>query len=440
MEAIGKTLSMVWILPFALLLLSIALMPLVLPHWWKKNSSKGIVGIILSLPVAILFFGLDYHHLIHTGVEYFSFIVLLLSLYVISGGIVLRGDIKATPFVNSVFLAQGAVFANVIGTTGASMLLIRPLLRINSERRQTVHIPIFFIFLVSNIGGLLTPLGDPPLFLGYLRGVPFTWTFKLLPIWIVAVGMVLLVFYVFDYLAVKKELPEDIVYDSTNVEPLQLLGKINLLFLGGVVIAIIFAGFLEQRGINPSPWRELVMLAMTFLSYTCTQKSLHEENKFSFGPIIEVAVLFAGIFVTMVPALLILRERGGEFGITRPWQFFWMSGGLSSFLDNAPTYLTHLSLGQGVTETLKAQGAVLTTVAAQGGNIAETLLMAVSAGSVCMGANSYIGNGPNFMVKSIAEDTGLKMPGFFGYMVYSCLILIPVFILITFIFFNPFTK
>jgi Na+/H+ antiporter NhaD/arsenite permease-like protein len=288
---------------------------------------------------------------------------------------------------------------------------------------------------VSNIGGLLTPLGDPPLFLGYLRGVPFTWTFKLLPIWAVAVGIVLITFYAFDYLAVKKERPEDIAYDRTHVEPIKPCGKINLLFLGGVVMAIIFAGMLEQRGINPSPWRELAMLAMTALSYACTKKELHVENKFSFGPIIEVAVLFAGIFITMVPALLILRERGGEFGITQPWQFFWMSGGLSSFLDNAPTYLTYLSLGQGVTETLKAQGMVLKTVAAQGGNISEALLMAISAGSVCMGANSYIGNGPNFMVKSIAEDTGLKMPSFFGYMAYSCLILLPAFILITFIFF-----
>ena len=440
MEHIGKTLSMGWILPFALLLLSIALVPLRFPHWWEKNSNKGIVSFLLSLPVAILFLGLDYHHLIHTATEYFSFIVLLLSLFVISGGIVLRGDLKATPFVNTAFLAVGAVLANFIGTTGASMLLIRPLLRTNFERKKTTHIPIFFIFIVSNIGGLLTPLGDPPLFLGYLRGVPFTWTFRLLPIWVVAVGLVLLTFYIFDYLAVKKELPEDIAYDSTHVAPLQMCGKINFLFLGGVIVAIILAGVFEQRGINPTPWRELVMLAMTALSYTCTQKELHEENKFSFGPIIEVAVLFAGIFVTMVPALLILRERGGEFGITRPWQFFWMSGGLSSFLDNAPTYLTYLSLGQGVTETLKAQGAVLTTVAAQGGNISEILLMAVSAGSVCMGANSYIGNGPNFMVKSIAEDTGLKMPSFFGYMMYSCLILIPIFILLTFIFFNPLSK
>jgi len=352
-EHIGKTLSVGWILPFALLLLSIALVPLKFPHWWESNRNKGIVSFILSLPVAILFLGLDYHHLIHSAIEYFSFIVLLLSLYVISGGIVLRGDLKATPFVNTAFLALGAVLANFIGTTGASMLLIRPLLRTNSERKNTSHIPIFFIFIVSNIGGLLTPLGDPPLFLGYLRGVPFTWTFRLLPIWVVAVGLVLLTFYIFDYLAVKKEGPESIACDKTHVEPLQVCGTMNFLYLGGVIAAIILAGVFEPKGINPTPWRELVMLVMTVLSYKSTHKELHRENRFSFGPIIEVAVLFAGIFVTMIPALLILRERGGEFGlITQPWQFFWLSGGLASFLDNAPTYLTYLSLGQGVTETL----------------------------------------------------------------------------------------
>lgn len=435
MEHLGKTLSLYWLAPFAGLLVAIAVMPLTCPRWWEKNRNKAIISFLIALPVAVYLCIADYHYLLHTVIEYFSFIILLAALFVISGGIVLEGDIRATPGVNTAFLAVGCVLANVIGTTGASMLLIRPLLRTNSERRNVKHIPIFFIFLVSNMGGLLTPVGDPPLFLGYLRGVPFTWTLQLWPIWLTGVGLVLALFYALDVLAVRKETAANLIMDDSRVSPLRLRGTYNFIFLLGVIAAIVFAGILEQHQINPTPWRELIMILMAALSYRFTSAKLHEQNRFTFGPIVEVAVLFAGIFVTMVPALLILRERGGELGVGSPWQFFWLTGGLSSFLDNAPTYLTYLSLGLGVTETLQAGGQVLPVVMVGGQPISEALLTAISAGAVFMGANTYIGNGPNFMVKSIAEETGLKMPSFLGYMAYSGLILIPIFLVITLIFF-----
>lgn len=459
-EDIGKTLSPFWVLPFALLLLSIAFIPLIKGHWWEHNKNKAIISFILALPIAIFLFVIDYHHLIHTGLEYFSFIVLLGALFTISGGIVLTGDIRATPLINTIFLAVGAILANFIGTTGASMLLIRPLLRTNSERKHTKHIPIFFIFLVSNIGGCLTPLGDPPLFLGYLRGVNFFWTLRLWPMYLFALGIVLIIFYIYDSLAYKKERPEDIKFDETRVEPLKITGKRNFIFLLGIMLVIILAGYVEQYRahlqeqlqkqhitpatppwyISPTPWRELAMILLAVFAFIYTPKKYRDANKFTFNPIIEVAVLFAGIFITMVPALLILRARGGEFGVTQPWQFFWMTGSLSSFLDNAPTYLTYLSLAQSVTEEAIRNGVNVnwTTVHAKGGEVFEMLLKAISVGAVFMGANTYIGNGPNFMVKSITEETGLKMPSFFGYMLYSICILIPVFILITLIFFNPF--
>jgi Na+/H+ antiporter NhaD/arsenite permease-like protein len=436
-EELGNTLPIWSVLAFVMLLLSIALLPLFLGHWWENNKNKGIIAFILALPVAIFFLVKDYHYLTHTGLEYFSFIVLLGSLFTISGGIVLTGDIRATPLINTIFLAIGAVIANFIGTTGASMLLIRPMLRTNSQRKHIKHIPIFFIFLVSNIGGCLTPLGDPPLFLGYLRGVDFFWTFQLWPIWLFAVGIVLIIFYLYDRAAYSKEAPDDIIFDKTKVEPLKLSGIFNFVFLLGVILAIIGAGYMEKRHINPTPWREIAMIIMAVLAYAFTSKDLRERNKFTFNPIIEVAVLFAGIFVTMVPALLILRARGGESGVSQPWQFFWMTGGLSSFLDNAPTYLTYLSLAQGVTESMLKNGGGIDTVLVQGGEVLAMFLKAISAGAVFMGANTYIGNGPNFMVKSICEEAGIKMPSFFGYMLYSICILIPVFIFVTFIFFNP---
>jgi Na+/H+ antiporter NhaD/arsenite permease-like protein len=405
--------------PFVVILLLIALMPLALPHWWEKNRNKGIVAFVASLPVFLFLVVKFPSELLATFYDYLSFIVLLASLFIISGGILIQGNLKATPLVNTVFLLIGAVIANVIGTTGASMLLIRPMLRTNSERRHTIHIPVFFIFVVSNLGGCLTPLGDPPLFLGYLRGVPFTWTLGLFPEWLTAVGIVLAIFYIWDSIAFKKENYLDLIQDIARKELLTIKGKINLLFLLVVVLAVFGA---------KTPYRELIMVAATILSLVFTGKQVRSDNQFTFNPIIEVAVLFAGIFVTMVPLLMLLAEKGASLGITEPWQFFWLSGGLSSFLDNAPTYLTFSSLAASVTA---AGHAGVQTVA----GIDPNLLRAISCGAVFMGANTYIGNGPNFMVKSIAEEQGMKVPHFFQYMLYSGLILIPTFLLITLIFF-----
>ncbi len=410
--------------PFIILLLSIAVMPLAFPHFWEKNRNKAIVATIVSIPVFIFILLNSPKELLHTFEEYISFILLLASLFIISGGILLKGDLKSTPLVNTVFLLVGAVTANLIGTTGASMLLIRPLLKTISERKHIFHIPIFFIFIVSNIGGSLTPLGDPPLFLGYLRGVPFIWTLKLFPMWITAIAILLTIFFIWDSYCYKKETKVDIKRDTAKVTPLTMSGTINLLFLTGVILAVSFQ--------TPAPYRELIMVLMTVLSLVFTKKKLRRENKFTFYPISEVAILFAGIFITMVPLLVLLEEKGASFGITRPWQFFWFTGGLSSFLDNAPTYLTFTSLAESVTRGIGSGGFPIV----HGIGVRQDLLLAISCGAVFMGANTYIGNAPNFMVKSIAEEQKIKVPHFFGYMMYSGSILIPLFILLTFIFFR----
>ncbi len=410
--------------PFAVILLLIAIMPLALPHFWEKNRNKAIVAAVVSIPVLIFMFVKSPHSLGNTMEDYISFIVLLASLFIISGGILVKGDLKATPVVNTVFLLVGAIIANLIGTTGASMLLIRPLLSTIRERKHIIHIPVFFIFIVSNIGGSLTPLGDPPLFMGYLRGVPFSWTFRLFPIWLFAVASLLIVFYIWDSIAYKKETKIDLKQNIQSKTPIVISGKINLLFLIGVIAAVFFQ--------VPAPYRELVMILMIGLSLVFTKKELRAENNFTYGPIIEVAILFAGIFITMVPLLILLDAKGASLGIVKPWQFFWFSGGLSSFLDNTPTYVAFASLAAGVTKTIGHAGLPVV----QGIAVRQDLLMAISAGSVFMGANTYIGNGPNFMVKSIAEEQGIKVPHFFGYMIYSICILIPLFGMVTLLFFR----
>jgi Na+/H+ antiporter NhaD/arsenite permease-like protein len=411
---LARTLPLWSVIPFVGLLLSIAILPLRVPHFWESHKNKGLVAFLWSLPVAVYFLFEAPHELLLSMKDYSSFLLLLTALFVISGGIVLKGDLRATPEVNVLMLLVGAVLANFVGTTGASMLLIRPLLQTNSERRHTLHIPIFFIFIVSNIGGCLTPLGDPPLFMGLIRGVPFLWTLRLLPLWALAVGGVLLIFYFYDRIQYEKEEMRDIIRDRQRVVPLHLTGTVNFLWIGGVVGAIFL----------PFPRREAVLILMTVLSLLATKRQCRADNRFTYNPIIEVAVLFAGIFVTMIPALLILNARGAELGVTRPWQFFWATGSLSSFLDNTPTYLAFFSMAQG----LGLHGAV------QG--IPTMMLKAISAGAVFMGANSYIGNGPNFMVKVIAEEYKLKMPSFFGYMAYSAAILFPLFVVITLVFFR----
>ena len=402
------------ILPFIGLLLSIAILPLAAPHWWEDHKHKAWLGLAFSLPIILVILQHEPAELGRTLHEYLAFIALLGSLFVVAGGIVLEGDLRGTPAVNTVFLAVGAVLANVIGTTGASMVLIRPFLRTNSERRRTAHLPVFFIFAVSNIGGCLTPLGDPPLFLGFLKGVPFFWTLLLWPEWLVMIGSLLAVFYAYDTYWWRQEPRAAIREDAAHVRPLRLRGRRNLICLAGILWAVFL----------PEPWRGVVMVAMGWLGYRWTPPAYRKHNEFTFLPIAEVAILFAGIFITMVPALVLLRVHGHEFGITQPWQFFWLTGGLSSFLDNAPTYLTFVSLGQG----LGLGGPFL--------DLPERLLQAISLGAVFMGANTYIGNGPNFMVKAIAEEMKVKMPTFFGYMAYSAVILLPLFLLVTFLFFR----
>lgn len=411
---LGQSLSLWAIVPFAGLLLSIALLPLRAPHFWENHKNKALVAFLWSLPIAIFFLFQAPHELALSMKDYSSFLLLLTALFIISGGIVLKGDLKATPEVNTMFLLIGAVLANFIGTTGASMLLIRPLLQTNSERRRTLHIPIFFIFLVSNIGGSLTPLGDPPLFMGLIKGVPFFWTLRLFPLWAFMVAGVLAIFYVLDRHHYHHEEYRDLIRDRRRVVPLHMTGMINFLWIAGVIAAIFL----------PFPRREGVLILMAVMSLLTTKRQCRTDNKFTYNPILEVAILFAGIFVTMIPALLILNARGADLGITQPWQFFWSTGLLSSFLDNTPTYLASFSMAQG----LGLNGDIM--------GIPTIFLKAISAGAVFMGANSYIGNGPNFMVKVIAEEYKMKMPSFFGYMVYSFAVLIPLYIVVTLLFFR----
>jgi Na+/H+ antiporter NhaD/arsenite permease-like protein len=397
------------------MLLAVAVCPLCVAPWWASNRSKLIVAAVLGLPVLAVYGVRHPVALVHAAGDYVSFIVLLAGLFVISSGIILRGDLAATPLTNSVFLALGGVLASLVGTTGASMLLVRPMLQTNSERTRVKHIFVFFIFIVSNVGGMLTPLGDPPLFLGYLEGVPFTWTFRLLPHWGLMLAALLATFFVYDSVQFAREPLAAIRRDRAQVEPLRVHGTLNTPALAGVVLAV---------ALLRAPWREAVIVALALLSLRLTPKRIRRDNGFSAGPMIEVAVIFAGIFLTMIPALDLLRARGGELGVRAPWQFFWAAGGLSSFLDNAPTYLTFLALGQGL--HLPA-----TTV-----GVPDPILAAISVGSVAMGANTYIGNAPNFMVKAIAEEAGVKMPGFFGYMTYSSAILLPLFVVVTLVFFR----
>ncbi len=429
--ALGLFLPLWSVVPFAGLLLSIALFPLFAPSLWARHYAK--VCLAFGVPVAFFFLLRAPRELLHTALEYASFLILLASLFTISGGILLRGTLRGSAGVNSAILAVGAVLANVFGTTGASMLLIRPLLRANAHRHRVAHVVVFFIFVVANIGGSLTPIGDPPLFLGYLRGVPFFWTLRAMGLlWAVTVALMIGVFYLVDRRALALEAvaeatesgasppasalahpwPSDAGEGKARV-PLSIEGMINLPLLM-VVIGAVFL---------PTPWREMAMAAAAVVSVWKTPAQVRAENEFTWYPIEEVAVLFAGIFATMIPALLILKARGAELGVSTPAHFFWATGALSSFLDNAPTYLTFFSLAQGVGGAQTVAG------------VSAPLLQAISAGAVFMGANSYIGNAPNFMVKAIAEEAGVRMPSFFGYMAWSCGVLLPIFALLTLLFF-----
>ncbi len=451
------------ILPFALLLGAIAIFPLTpgLSHWWEHNLNKFYIagGLALLTLLYYLFFHelpIDGHfpakHAISPNpagpnlwtsltvlsnamlAEFVPFIVLLFSLYTISGGIRLEGDLKAHPSTNTCFLAIGSLLASIIGTTGAAMLLIRPLLETNRERKHIQHTVIFFIFVVCNCGGCLLPTGDPPLFLGYLLGVPFLWTFALWKEWLFINACLLVIYYVWDrFLCYPQEAKADIARDESQVRPLRMVGLWpNALLLLGVIATV---GLLDPSkpllGTSWHPWvylREIVQFALVGVSLALGAPEVRRANNFSFGAIVEVAALFFGIFICMQPPLQILEIRGPSLGLTEPWHYFWAAGSLSSFLDNAPTYVVFFETAKSVTASL----GLTPTVAATG--VYLPYLVAISLGAVFMGANTYIGNGPNFMVKSIAEGSGVKMPSFFGYMAYSIGILIPLFLLTTLLF------
>lgn len=414
-------------IPFAIMLLFIAIGPLFFHHWWEENKNKLIISLALGIPTAIYLIasGLT-HDLMHQMIfDYIPFIVLLGSLFVITGGIQLKGDIQAKPAINTLFLAIGAILASFMGTTGAAMLLIRPVIKTNAERKFKVHTILFFIAIVANAGGMLTPLGDPPLFLLYLRGAPFEWFFHLTKEWAFVNGVLLLVYFIFDSYYYKKEPIENIQSDKTQVEKLSLSGTYNFIFLLGIIgsVAFLNQNYLEiiKANHNFAFIREAVMIAFAGMSLYFTPKLLRIDNKFTWTPIIEVAFLFLGIFATMVPALLWLRDNASTLGVDSVAMFYYATGGLSSFLDNAPTALAFHNLALGMVEP-GATGLVA--------GIAEEYLAAISLGAVFFGAMTYIGNGPNFMVKAIAEENNISMPSFFGYIFkFSLIILLPIYIL-----------
>src|SRR6266576_1357731 len=426
-------------LPFVVLLLAIALAPLVTPHWWHYNRNKAIVAFVVSVPILIYLGIAAPQVLIEKLHEYLSFIVVIAALFVITGGIHIQGSLAGTPLVNTGMLGLGAVLANVLGTTGASVLLIRPLLRANKGRKRVAHIVIFFIFIVANCGGLLTPIGDPPLLLGFLKGVPFSWTLRLWPQWLAINGILLVVFNLWDQWALdkdEKELPGSQHEEVLIHEPLRIQGVGEMVILLGIILTILAAGRAAAGG---QPWaqnvREVVIVVLALIGYVAGSQDRRTKNAFTFGPLIEVAVLFAGIFATMAPVLEMLNAwaQRPDFALKTPAHFFWTAGALSSVLDNAPTYLAFAASAAGL-QGLAPHGAYIGTMVLN--PEAAKLLAAISTGSVFFGANTYIGNAPNFMVKAIAEESGVKMPSFFGYMAYSCGILIPLFVLVSVVFFK----
>lgn len=429
--------------PFVCVLLLIALMPAFAPHWWESNRNRGAMMALIAVPFAVWFlhaFGDGgKFQLMHAGVEYFSFITLLLSLYLLGGGIYLRGSLAGTPLANTAMLATGAVLANLVGTTGASMILIRPLLRANQRRVARSHIVVFFIFIVSNCAGLLTPLGDPPLYLGFLKGVPFEWTLSLWKPWLIVNGTLLLLFNLLDQSVInKEEAASATVHTLDEVmqhEPLRLEGKNNVLLLCLVVLLVVARG--QHWGFGEAGWptglQEGLLLLLSGIGYLTTSPQVRTENRFTFGPMVEVAILFAGIFGTMSAPLLLLNAHAKELALDLPWQFFWASGLLSSILDNAPTYLAMAATAAGQAG-IAADGRFIGDWLATG-DAAHLYLTAIACGSVFMGALTYIGNAPNLMVRAVAEENGVKMPSFFTYLRYAILILVPVFIVVTLVLF-----
>jgi len=421
-------------IPFLLMLACIAILPLLFNHFWEKNSNKLIVAGILSIPIIIYLsmsgnFGKLYETMVF---DYVPFIILLGSLFIITGGIYIDGDIEAKPLVNTSYLAIGAVLASFIGTTGAAMLLIRPIISTNSERKYKVHTILFFIGIVANCGGLMTPLGDPPLFVLYLRGAPFFWFFNLASTWLFVNAILLTIYFIVDSYYHRKEPKENLVFDHSNIKPIAIKGKINFIWLIGVVCSVAFINEQYFPFIKTNEYlkflREIFIVLFALASLKITVKTVRISNNFSWVPIVEVAFLFLGIFITMVPCIIYLELNASSLGVTSPMQFYFASGFLSSFLDNTPTAVTFHSLAVG----LQSASSVTTNLVA---GIPLSLLKAISIASVLFGSMTYIGNGPNFMVKSIAEENGIIMPHFFRYIYgFSLLVLLPVFVLVYFIF------
>ncbi len=444
--------SLLYCIPFAGILLCIALFPLVMPTWWEEHQAPVVLAWSLAFIVPFVM-GFGAHHTAEVVLEciindYLTFIVLLFGLFCVAGNITLEGDLAGSPRINVGLLLFGTLLSSWVGTTGASMLMVRPIIKMNSWRRRKRHIMIFFIFLISNIGGCLTPIGDPPLLMGFMRGVPFFWSLRLLPILAFNVAVLLFVFYHLDMRAYRKDIADgrkpDISKPGTEI---RIAGLHNLIFLAAIVVAVLLSGTLPSlplfrnadgtvRGIPilgevtltwPAVIEIAIILASAWLSFRTTSAKVRTENHFTWGAIKEVAILFIGIFITMQPALMILKANGASLGLDSPYQMFWATGALSSFLDNTPTYLVFLTTAGSLGFT---EG-----IATALGTVPAKMLVAISCGAVFMGANTYIGNAPNFMVKSISDENGVRMPSFFGYILWSLGFLIPVFILDTLIFF-----
>jgi Na+/H+ antiporter NhaD/arsenite permease-like protein len=452
-EVDGAAMSVAWGVPFVGMLMSIALLPLLAPHFWHQHFGKVTAGwaVAFMLPFALVFgMGAAAANLVHALLaEYLPFVILLTALYTVAGGIYVRGNLRGSPGLNTAILAIGAVLASFMGTTGASMLLIRPLLRANDNRRHQAHVVVFFIFIVSNAGGALTPLGDPPLFLGFLKGVDFFWTVR--HIWgpmLFLTTALLAIFYVLDHRLMGEKGETDLPDPTPSVDVtgaqsrLGFDGRVNFVLLGVVIALVLISGIwrtpvgFDVAGTHvglPGLVRDVGLIVVALLSLKLTPKAVHQANEFGWAPMLEVAKLFAGIFLTIIPVIAMLKAGvDGPFGAVvravtnadgtpNPAMYFWATGVLSSFLDNAPTYLVFFNTAGGDPTHLMTEMALTLT--------------AISAGAVFMGANTYIGNAPNLMVKAIAEDRGVKMPGFFGYMIWSVCILVPLLVLITFIWF-----
>lgn len=448
----GMMMNLAFCIPFAGLLLCIAVLPLVKAEWWEAHQPHAVVfwSLLFVLPFAFVYGpGQAFEKVLECIVDdYLTFIILLFGLFCVSGNITLEGDLAGSPRINVGLLLIGTMLSSWIGTTGASMLMVRPIIKMNAWRKRRSHIMVFFIFLISNIGGCLTPIGDPPLLMGFMRGVPFFWSLHLFPVLLFNVVILLTIFYFLDRRAYRKDIAEGLKPDiSKPGTEVHILGLHNLIFLAMIVAAVILSGTLPGmaafqdaegavRGIHlfgevtltyPALIEVVIILVAAFLSFKTTSVEIRRKNHFTWGAIQEVAVLFVGIFITMQPALMILKANGASLGLNKPFEMFWATGCLSSFLDNTPTYLVFLTTA-GALGFTEGMPTIL-------GTVPVAMLEAISCGAVFMGANTYIGNAPNFMVKSISDENGIRMPSFFGYLLWSVTFLIPVFLLDMLVFF-----